>query len=77
MKILTKRGVLVAKVKKKENPPEYRTSTDFLRGQASKIFDEVAKEDKVVLVTSHGKPKSVVISYERYKKLKYNDEVDI
>lgn len=67
----------MAKVKKKENPPEYRTSTDFLRGQASKIFDEVAKEDKVVLVTSHGKPKSVVISYERYKKLKYNDEVDI
>lgn len=67
----------MAKVKKKETPPEYRTSTDFLRGQASKIFDEVAKEDKVVLVTSHGKPKSVVISYERYKKLKYNDEVDI
>lgn len=67
----------MARAKKKEVPPEYRTSTDFLRGQASKIFDEVAKEDKVVLVTSHGKPKSVVISYERYKKLKYNDEVDI
>lgn len=67
----------MAKPRKKEIPPEYRTSTDFLRGQASKIFDEVEKEDKVVLVTSHGKPKSVVISYERYKKLKYDDEVDI
>ena len=67
----------MAKAKKKESAPEYRTATEFLRGQASKIFDEVAKEDKIVLVTSHGKPKSVVISYERYKKLKYNDEVDI
>lgn len=65
------------KTRKKESPPEYRTSTDFLRGQASKIFKEVSEEDKVVLVTSHGKPNAVVISYERYKKLKYNDEVDI
>ncbi len=65
------------KTRKKESPPEFRTATDFLRGQASKIFKEVSEEDKVVLVTSHGKPNAVVISYERYKKLKYDDEVDI
>ena len=65
------------KTRKKESPPEFYTATDFLRGQASKIFKEVSDEDKVVLVTSHGKPNAVVISYERYKKLKYNDEVDI
>ena len=67
----------MAKSKRKENAPEYRTSTEFLRGQASKIFDEVAADDKVVFVTRHGKPKSVIISYEKYKQLKYNDEVDI
>ncbi|MEG1982077.1 MAG: type II toxin-antitoxin system Phd/YefM family antitoxin [Clostridia bacterium] len=71
------RGDWVAKSKKKGDPPEYRTATEFLRGQASKIFEEVAHEDKVVLVTSHGKPKSVVISYERYKKLKYENDADI
>lgn len=65
------------KARKKESPPDFYTATDFLRGQASKIFKEVSEEDKVVLVTSHGKPNAVVISYERYKKLKYNDEVDI
>lgn len=64
-------------VEKKERPPEYRTITEFLRGQASKIFDDVSEKDKVVLVTSHGKPKTVIISYERYKKLKYYENADI
>ncbi len=50
--------------------PEYRTATEFLKGQASKIFDETAEQDKVVIVNKHSKPHCVVISYERYKKLK-------
>ena len=57
--------------------PENRTATEFLRGQASKIFDEVAAQDKVVIVNKHSKPQSVIISYERYKKLKYVEGVDI
>lgn len=57
--------------------PEYRTATQFLRGQASKIFDEVAEQDKVVIVNKHSKPQSVIISYDRYKKLKYDEGMDI
>lgn len=41
---------------------------------ASVAFDEVAAQDKVVIVNKHSKPQSVIISYERYKKLKYEDE---
>ena len=49
--------------------PESHTATEFLRGQASKIFDSVASEDKIVTVIKHSKPQVVIISYERYKKL--------
>ena len=57
--------------------PDNRTATEFLRGQASKIFDDVAAQDKVVIVNKHSKPQTVIISYERYKKLKYEEGVDI
>jgi len=73
-----KRGGLVSKRKNNNGvAPENRTATEFLRGQASKIFDEVAVQDKVVIVNKHSKPQSVIISYERYKKLKYEEGVDI
>ncbi len=50
--------------------PENHTATEFLRGQASKIFDAVFKEDNVVIVNKNSKPQNVIISYERYKRLK-------
>lgn len=50
--------------------PNNHTATEFLRGQASKIFDEVAEKDDVVVVNKNSKPHTVVISYERYCKLK-------
>ena len=50
--------------------PDKHTVSEFLKGQASKIFDEVIKEDKVVIVNKHSKPQNVIISYERYKRLK-------
>lgn len=50
--------------------PDTHTATEFLKGQASRIFDEVAQEDKVVIVNKHSKPQNVIISYERYKRLK-------
>ena len=50
--------------------PDYRTATEFLRGQASKIFDEVNDEDKVVIVNKNSRPFSVIISYHRYVRLK-------
>lgn len=49
--------------------PEPHTATEFLRGQASKIFDEVSKTDKVVTVIKHSKPHTVIISYDRYRRL--------
>ena len=49
--------------------PESHTATEFLRGQASKIFKEVATEDKDVVVYKNSKPQVVIISYEKYKEL--------
>lgn len=54
---------------KKHSVPDYHAVTEFLKGQASRIFEDVAKEDKVVIVNKHNKPQTVIISYERYKKL--------
>lgn len=50
--------------------PIYKTMTEFLRGQASKIFEEVTEGDETVIVNKNSKPHTVVISYERYKKLR-------
>lgn len=50
--------------------PDTHTVTEFLKGHASRIFDEIVRYDKVVIVNKHSKPQNVVISYERYKKLK-------
>lgn len=46
--------------------------TEFLRGQASKIFDEVAAKDEVVLVNKNSKPQNIIIFYDRYCRLKEN-----
>lgn len=54
---------------RKQIIPESHTMTEFLRGKASRIFDEVTKKDKVVTVIKNSKPQNVIISYERYKKL--------
>lgn len=62
---------------RKDRPPKLENITDFLRGQASKIFKSVKENDETVWVMSHGKPTAVIISYEKYNKLKYEDKVDI
>lgn len=50
--------------------PEPHTATEFLRGQASKIFERVVEDDTVVLVNKNSKPQNVIISYDRYCRLK-------
>ena len=55
--------------KKRIELPETHTATEFLRGQASRIFDDVAKNNKIVVVVKHSKPQNVIMSYEEYKKL--------
>ncbi len=52
--------------------PEYESVTPFLKGQASKIFKEVAERNKVLIVQKQNKPQNVIISYERYMELKKN-----
>lgn len=52
--------------------PDHHQMTEFQRGQASKIFDDVAQNDKVVLVNKNSKPQNIIISYERYGRLKEN-----
>ena len=54
---------------KKASIPEYHPITEFLRGQSSKIFDDIAENDKIVIVNKHSRPQNVIISYERYEKL--------
>lgn len=52
--------------------PENHTATEFLRGQASRIFESVAEKDNVVMVNKNSKPQTVIISYDRYCRLKEN-----
>ena len=63
-------------VKYKDIVPEMHTMTEMLRGQASKIFDEVSEKNQVVIVNRNSKPCGVIISYDRYKRLK-NEGADI
>lgn len=55
---------------KKRKLPDYESVTPFLKGQASKILKDVAENDKVLIVQRQNKPQNVIISYDRYKKLK-------
>ena len=57
-------------MRKKDIVPSHHQMTEFLRGQASRIFDEVAEKDKVVLVNKNSKPNNIIISYDRYCRLK-------
>lgn len=57
--------------------PEYHSITEFLRGQASRIFSDVKEKDKVVIVNKQNKPQAVIISYDRYIRLKEKDNLDI
>ncbi|OUN62871.1 type II toxin-antitoxin system prevent-host-death family antitoxin [Faecalitalea cylindroides] len=59
-------------MKRKVLIPESHTATEFLRGKASKIFESVSKKDNIVLVNKNSKPQTVIISYERYCRLKEN-----
>jgi prevent-host-death family protein len=52
--------------------PDNHQMTEFLRGKASQIFDEVTEKDTVVMVNKNSKPQNVVISYDRYCRLKKN-----
>ena len=47
--------------------PDYEAITSFQKGQASRIFKE---RDKVLIVNKQNKPQNVVISYERYLRLR-------
>ena len=57
-------------MKKRDIIPSHHQMTEFLRGQASRIFDEVAEKDDVVLVNKNSKPHNIIISYDRYCRLK-------
>ena len=50
--------------------PDYGAITSFQKGQASRIFKEVKERDKVLIVNKQNKPQNVVISYERYLRLR-------
>ena len=50
--------------------PDYEAITSFQKGKASRIFKEVKERDKVLIVNKQNKPQNVVISYERYLRLR-------
>lgn len=55
--------------KKSITPMEHYNMSDFLRGQASKIFTSLSEMDKAGFVLKNGKPIAVIISNERYERL--------
>lgn len=61
---------------KKQIIPQNHTATEFLRGKASQIFEDVVQNDHIVIVNKNRKPKNVIISYDRYCRLK-NSGADI
>ncbi len=69
LKIYVREAIFLSK-KDKIIIPENHTATEFLRGKASKIFEEVSRNDTVVVVNKNSKPQNVIISYDRYIRLK-------
>lgn len=69
-------GGYVAKIQR-FTIPEYHSITEFLRGQASRIFTDIKEKDKVVIVNKQNKPQAVIISYDRYIRLKEKENLDI
>ncbi len=67
----------MGKQRKKNIIPEHKQATEFLRGQSSKIFKEVASKDDVVVVNKSSRPYVVIISYDRYVRLKKEEDADI
>lgn len=61
---------MAGKKKKRNVLPEQQPITAFQKGQTAKLFAEIAKEDKTIVVNKHSKPLCAIISYERYSKLK-------
>ncbi|MDD2476430.1 MAG: type II toxin-antitoxin system Phd/YefM family antitoxin [Dysgonamonadaceae bacterium] len=57
--------------------PIYHSVTEFLKGQASRIFSEVNEKDEIVIVNKRNKPQAVIISYDRYIRLKEEKDSDI
>lgn len=74
--VCNKGGGYVAKTRRFAIP-EYHSITEFLRGQASRIFSDIKEKDKVVIVNKQNKPQAVIISYDRYIRLKEKDNSDI
>ena len=48
--------------------PEYESVTPFLKGQASKIFKEVADNDKVLIIQKQNKPQKSKIRRPRLRR---------
>lgn len=59
----------MSEIKKSITPMEHYNMSDFLRGQASKIFTSLSEQDKAGFVLKNGKPIAVIISNERYERL--------
>lgn len=50
--------------------PNYEGITSFQKGQAARLFKRVVDEDQVLIVNKQNKPQNVIISYDRYLRLK-------
>lgn len=74
--VCAKGGGYVAKAQRL-TIPEFHSITEFLRGQASRIFSDIKENDKIVIVNKQNKPQAVIISYDRYIRLKEKDLSDI
>jgi hypothetical protein len=57
------------KVAAKEEMQHFNMA-DFLRGKASQLPTALSQEDTTAYIQKHGKPIAVVLSYERYKRMR-------
>lgn len=57
-------------LKKQVTTPEYEGITAFQKGQAARLFKRVVEKDQILIVNKQNKPQTVIISYDRYLRLK-------
>jgi len=53
-----------------KEPMEHHNIAEFLRGQSSIILRRLSEEDKTSFIHKNGKPLVVVMSNERYERMK-------
>ena len=61
----------------KSKEPIYKTVSELSNGGTAEIMRTVSEDNKTVIITRQGKPQAVIISFDKYNKVKYERGIDI